>query len=173
MRKLDITGEKYGRLTAMYRIPLKGNCDWHCICDCGKEVDVKLNNLRNGHTKSCGCLNLELVSERGKVTKNLNCLSRLTHGHTRKGKISPEYRSWYSMKRRCYDPKHKGYKYWGGRGITVCDEWKNDFERFLSDMGERPLGTSIDRIDVDGNYEPSNCRWATSTIQNNNRRNSK
>ena len=93
----------------------------------------------------------------------------LKHGHNPKGNPSPTYNSWVNMKRRCYEPSHQSYRLYGGRGIQVCQRWVNDFSAFLADMGERPTGMSIDRIDRDGNYEPGNCRWATASEQQRNK----
>lgn len=129
------------------------------VCSCGNIKIVRRDHVVNDHKiVSCGCY---LKSIRGKAT--------ITHGNTRNRSPSLTYRSWQSMKRRCDNPKDIGYKYWGGRGITYCKRW-NKFENFLKDMGERPLGKSIDRIDNDGNYEPSNCKWSTRSEQNKNQR---
>jgi len=99
--------------------------------------------------------------------------SEATHGNTRGGKETRTYRSWRSMMKRCYNKNTKDFSNYGGRGITVCERWRNSFESFLSDMGERPESKTLDRIDVNGNYEPSNCRWATHVEQSYNKRISK
>jgi len=127
-------------------------------CDCGTQKIVRLSLLRNGVTKSCGCYCRERTAE-----------SHLRHGCGRNGKQTPEYRSWADMIRRTSDPSRRDFPNYGGRGIAVCERWR-DFPAFLADMGYRPPGCSIDRIDVDGNYEPSNCRWSTRTEQNRNTR---
>jgi hypothetical protein len=127
-----------------------------CRCECGNEITTKLFYLNKGQTKSCGCLNLELIKQRP-----------VKHNKSK----TKEYKAWLHMKGRCYNPKTIQFKYWGGRGIKVCDRWKNSFENFLEDMGFKPsLSHSLDRINVDGNYEPSNCRWATPEVQSRNRR---
>lgn len=122
------------------------------VCDCGKKKIVSYDNVVRGLSKSC-CY-YGLMENWG-----------VKHGCSRKGGQTPEYRSWQSMKNRCYDKTRVSYKYYGGRGITVCDRWINSFDSFLKDMGNRPNGTSLDRINVNGNYEPSNCRWATNKEQ--------
>lgn len=108
--------------------------------------------------------------EKNKKLKSIPWLSTSTHNFTNGWSKKGTGISWYSMIQRCYNPNSKAYKYYGGRGIIVCDAWKNDFMQFYKDMGDRPNGYSIDRIDVDGNYEPSNCRWATDKVQANNKR---
>jgi len=165
MRPLDLHGVVFSRLTAIKKVgkDAHGNLLWLCRCSCGNERTVICDNLRRGLTKSCGCLHREMVAIRAATF-------RLTHGHARKGLISPTWRSWHCMVLRCKYPSARNYKYYGGRGITVCDRWRESFINFLSDMGERPQGKSIDRINTDGNYEPTNCRWATAKEQVANRR---
>lgn len=162
----DITGNRYGRWTVIKRSERKdkyGKSIWICKCDCGNIKEVQRGNLVSGYSKSCGCLKIEISIE--KIVK-----FSTSHGFSKRKNRSPTYKSWLSMKQRCYTEKRKNFKNYGGRGIYVCDRWKNSFENFLLDMGERPPGTSLDRIDVNGNYEPSNCRWADSETQYNNTR---
>ena len=162
-KKIDLTGQRFGRLTVIQDTSERkcGCVIWYCSCDCGNKVRITSGNLINKSTKSCGCLQKEIASKTGKLNK---------HGHYAGNKASPTYFSWRAMKTRCGNPKHDSYKYYGGRGVTVCKRWANSFENFLIDMGERPEGTSLDRIDTNGNYRPDNCKWSTPTEQQHNRR---
>lgn len=130
---------------------------WRCICECGTEKDVPAYFLRNGDSQSCGCLMRERNASRG------------THGKSKRGQRTGEYRSWCSMKRRCRNKNSPDYPRYGGRGIDYCQQWES-FENFLADMGPRPHGKSLDRINNDLGYFPGNCKWSTHKEQQNNRR---
>jgi hypothetical protein len=130
-------------------------------------------NLVSGHTKSCGCLNAELASERGSIPGALEEARKnhpIKHDQAGNGETKA-YRAWASMKTRCYNPRTHYYHHYGGRGIRMCDEWVDDFAAFYNYLGDPPsLRHSVDRIDNDGNYEPGNVRWATSAEQRHNQR---
>jgi hypothetical protein len=161
----DISGERRGNLTIIKCVGKKNSHYlWECVCDCGNIIIVPVNNLNNGHTKSCGCLSVNTVVNR-----------TTTHGNSKKGKWSPEYAVWSSIKGRCLNPNNPAYKNYGGRGIKICERWANSFENFLQDVGKRPsLRHSFDRYpDNNGNYEPGNFRWATKKQQADNRRTSR
>ena len=158
----DLTGMRFGRWLVL-RFASRdagGRARWRCVCSCGAEKIVGGDNLTRGLSRSCGCLTRELTGQRS-----------VTHGHAPSPsiskKVSPEYRSWISMKTRCYNPASNRFYRYGGRGIIVCDRWLYSFENFLADMGPRPKGTTLDRFpNKNGNYEPGNCRWATVKQQN-------
>lgn len=154
---IDLTEQRFGRLVVIKWVKKDKwrQSYWLCQCDCGKEKIVCGNDMKRGKTKSCGCLNIEKIIERF-----------TTHGR-RYDKI---YQIWSTMIQRCTNPNHIQWEDYGGRGITVCQRWM-EFENFLEDMGECSNGHSIDRIDNDGNYEKSNCRWATGSQQCRNKRN--
>lgn len=159
-RARHLAGVRIGRLTVLSLTGAKkhGCRVWLCRCDCGNEVELGADTLTSTTkpTRSCGCLHRERAGH----------LNR-THGKTR----TPTYRTWLDMINRCENPARDNYARYGGRGIRVCERWRGSFVSFLTDMGERPAGKTIDRIDGDGHYEPGNCRWATAYEQGAHKRN--
>jgi hypothetical protein len=169
-KRVDRTGQRFGRLVAIEQVARKAPDErsprWLFRCDCGSLKALKVGDLIRSRypTKSCGCLQHENA-------KRFGDKSPVKHGETRSG-MTPEYRAWGDMRHRCRNPTAKSFKWYGGRGIAVCERW-DDFRSFLADMGRKPGPEySIDRIDNDGNYEPGNCRWATAKQQSNNHRKS-
>ncbi len=164
-RAIDLTGRVYGRLTVVSLGETRGaKRHWDCLCKCGRMKQIAGASLARGTVLSCGCLHAELLAHRNR--------ERTRHGHTIDRRSSAEYVAWRSMRARCYYARDIEYPNYGARGITVCERWRTSFESFLEDMGPRPSPKhTLDRYpDNDGNYEPSNCRWATCSEQSNNKR---
>lgn len=154
MKKLEV----YGRLTAVEvdsESPPRHR-RWFFLCECGATVSRRVDHVRSGRTRSCGCLNRDVVSNRA-----------TTHGHSE----TTTYAVWQNMKSRCCNPKSKAWGRYGGRGIQICQRWLESFDNFVSDMGPRPHGKTLDRLDNNKGYSPDNCRWVTYGENNRNKRN--
>jgi len=161
MQKINRIGQKFGRLEIIGESPPKGRrTTWLCQCDCGVTKVIDGDPLARGKIQSCGCFRREQLAARS-----------TSHGDTINRLDTKEYRCWCKMKERCYNPNSARYNSYGARGIKVCQEW-HSFASFLKDMGRCPPNRSIDRIDVNGDYEPSNCRWATQKEQSGNKQSS-
>lgn len=155
VNKTYLIGRRFELLTVVSWAERRGSQSlWNCRCDCGQMTVVYYCALISGNTKSCGCLRGEHHGE--------------SYGENRNRRVSREYKAWSHAKARCYNPRDAKYKHYGGRGIRMCDEWRDSFLAFLKYMGRRPPKTSLDRINVHGDYEPGNCRWATAKQQSNN-----
>jgi hypothetical protein len=158
MKANDLTGKRFGKLTVLRRVENNpGKTRWVCRCDCGKEISVIVSNLTTNHTKSCGCYNVEQATINS--TKHDMCGTRL-------------YKIWQDMKRRCGSPLEKCFGNYGGRGVEVCKEWRT-FKPFMEWALKNGYNDTltIDRVDVNGNYEPNNCKWSTKKEQGRNKRN--
>lgn len=159
MPMTDIKGKRFGKLTAMHPTASRKRkaIVWIFACDCGYLVEASGRKVREGSPRSCKTCSVKLQSEKVR-----------THGMS----STREFRSWQACIQRCVNERYSNYHNYGGRGIKVCERWRNSFMDFLEDMGSRPAGKSLDRINNDGDYEPSNCCWSSAKQQNNNRRTS-
>lgn len=159
-KRLELTGEKFGRLTVIgfSHIDSSGRSKWNCSCICGETKTIASSSLMSGLTKSCGCLRKETIIKNSKK-----------HGLAKRDKKHYLYSTWKNMRNRCNNPNNDDYEYYGGLGVKVCKRWDN-FQNFIDDMGDRPEGMTLDRINPNGNYCKNNCQWTTIEEQRNNQR---
>lgn len=160
MRRIDLTGSSFGEWVVLSysHTDKRGSLSWVCRCSCGTISEVSGNNLKSGKTTSCGCMKARKTADRS-----------TTHGMSK----TRVYKIWAGMIQRCTNQNRAAYKYYGGRGISICDRWR-DFKNFFEDMGSPPSEShSLERVDNNGWYEPSNCKWATAEVQSRNNRNCK
>lgn len=176
-RRVDISGQRFGRLCVTAMSYEDGQGIARYVCDCGRAGSAAAYNLKSGNTTSCGCASAESRRSRGPAVADAAKRQKIetgrhwntTHGRT----LTKEYRSWRDAKKRCYSPQNKSYANYGGRGISMCDAWRESFDAFFADMGPCPLGMTLDRIDVHSDYSPKNCRWASIETQAQNKRTNK
>ena len=159
----DLTGKNFERLTVIKRHGTSLPIRWECNCECGNTTDVRSDHLRNGDIVSCGCYAKEI--RRRPATHGQSCRAG--------GNRTKAYITWEGIKQRCHNPNANGYERYGGRGITVCNRWRNSFEAFFEDMGTKPKGLTLERVDNDEGYSKENCEWATMQRQACNRRNTR
>lgn len=168
-RLVNLKGQRFGRWLVIKFSGLDGRqqATWLCCCECGTRKVLHASDLKRGNTRSCGCLRKEIISllQRGNTI-------RRTHGASRlQSPLHPTFSTWQAMKARCLNPNASNFAFYGGRGIKICKRWVFSFNNFWIDMGRKPKGMTLDRFpNRDGDYKPSNCRWATARTQSNNRR---
>jgi len=160
LKYTPLIGKKFGRLTILSLKEGGPGILALCLCDCGNKTTPRITHIIINRTTSCGCIHDQRI---------VNASTK--HGHAKRGHLTAGYWSWAGMKARCLNKNNKAYKWYGNIGVTICDRWRHSFKNFIEDMGQKPsLKHSIDRINCNGNYEPSNCKWATPQEQSTNKR---